>query len=241
MKHLILVFMCSILSVTSMKAHPFVTDTIQTRNGGLLEITFIKHASLLLSYEGHSIEIDPVSSYADYSTFPKADVILITHEHHDHLDPKAIEALEKKETILIANQNSRNILDKGIVMKNGDKLSPTDYLSIEAVPAYNTTIGRDIYHPKNRDNGYILTIGGTRIYISGDTEDIPEMKNLKSIDIAFLSVNQPYTMTINQAVHATEMIIPAILYPYHYSDTPIEQLKEKLKNQPVDVRIRELQ
>lgn len=233
--------MCSILSVTSMKAHPFVTDTIQTRNGGLLEITFIKHASLLLSYEGHSIEIDPVSSYADYSTFPKADVILITHEHHDHLDPKAIEALEKKETILIANQNSRNILDKGIVMKNGDKLSPTDYLSIEAVPAYNTTIGRDIYHPKNRDNGYILTIGGTRIYISGDTEDIPEMKNLKSIDIAFLSVNQPYTMTINQAVHATEMIMPAILYPFHYSDTPIEQLKEKFKNQPVDVRIRELQ
>ena len=114
-------------------------------------------------------------------------------------------------------------------------------MTIEAVPAYNTTPGREKYHPRHRDNGYILTLGGTRIYISGDTEDIPELADLKDIDIAFLPVNQPYTMTVQQAVHAAEMFSPKILYPYHYGDTKVEEIKEKLKNSNIDVRIREMQ
>ena len=220
----------------------FESDTFETRSGNTLKITFIKHASLILVFDGKTIYVDPVSEYADFSQLPKADVILITHEHADHLDPKAIATLEKQGTILITNPSSQAKLGKGVVMKNGDSLTPVPWLKLEAVPAYNTTPDRVKFHPKNRDNGYILTLGGDRIYIAGDTEDIPELKQLKAIDIAFLPVNQPYTMTIPQAVHAAKMFNPRILYPYHYSDTDIKQLEEGLKNTPeIEVRIRQLQ
>lgn len=240
MKLKIWMLMCSLFTAGAAAA-PFATDTFQTKDGGKLAITFIKHASLLLDYNGRQIQVDPVSEYADYSLFPKADVILITHEHADHLDPKAIATLEKPETVLIANPASRDKLGKGEAMREGDTATPVPYLTIEAVPAYNTTPGREKYHPRHRDNGYVLTLGGTRIYIAGDTEDIPEMKNLKDIDIAFLPVNQPYTMTPAQAARTARMFNPKILYPYHYSDTPIEALKEALKDSPIDVRIRQMQ
>lgn len=233
--------MCSLSVAFLASGKSFDTDKFVTKDGGELVITFIKHASLQLTFNGHYIQIDPVSEYADYTAFPKADIILITHEHGDHLDPKAISALEKQETILITNEASSKILGKGTVMKNGDKLAPTNYLTIESVPAYNTTPGREKYHPHHRDNGYILTLGETRIYIAGDTEDIPEMKDLKDIDIAFLPVNQPYTMTVPQAAHAAEMFSPKVLYPYHYSNTNIEELKEALKDTAIDVRIRQMQ
>ena len=220
----------------------FESDSFETRSGKTLKITFIKHASLLLAFDGKNIYLDPVSEYADYSLLPKADVILITHEHADHLDPKAIAAIEKQGTILITNPSSQAKLGEGITMKNGEKLTPVPWLQLEAVPAYNTTLDRTKYHPKNRDNGYILTLGGDRIYIAGDTEDIPELKRLKDIDIAFLPVNQPYTMTVTQATHAAKMFNPRILYPYHYSDTDINQLKVALKDtQEIEVRIRQLQ
>lgn len=220
----------------------FESDTFETRNGKTLQITFIKHASLILTFDGKNIYVDPVSDYADFSHLPKADAILITHEHSDHLDPKAIAALEKPGTILIANASSQAKLGKGTILKNGDSLQPLPWLHLEAVPAYNTTPDRTKYHPKNRDNGYILTLGGDRIYIAGDTEDIPEMKKLKAIDIAFLPVNQPYTMTVSQAAIAARMFSPHILYPYHYSNTDIIQLKEALKDSPeIEVRIRQLQ
>lgn len=220
----------------------FENDIFQTRNGKTLKITFFKHASLLLAYDGKNIYVDPVSEYADYSQLPKADVILITHEHADHLDTKAIAAIEKKGTILIANASSQSQLGKGVIMKNGDELQPASWLHLQAVPAYNTTPAHLKYHPKERDNGYILTLGGERIYIAGDTEDIPEMNGLKNIDIAFIPVNQPYTMTVVQAEHAAKMIKPHVLYPYHYGSTEINLLKEALKSEPeIDVRIRSLQ
>lgn len=241
MKLQILIIMCSLFTGIFTSASNFASDKFKTKDGSELEITFIKHASLMLKYDGHIIQVDPVSEYADYSAFPKADIILITHEHGDHLDKKAITASEKPGTILIANGNSEKILGKGTIMKNGDKIHPTDYLTVEAVPAYNTTPGREKFHPRHRDNGYILTLGGTRIYIAGDTEDIPELSNLKDIDIAFLPVNQPYTMTVPQAEHAARMFSPKILYPYHYGETKIEELKDKLKGSGIDVRIRQLQ
>ena len=128
-------------------------------------------------------------------------------------------------------------------MKNGDKLKPASYIQIEAVPAYNTTAGREKFHPKGRDNGFILTIGGLRIYIAGDTEDIPEMNQLKNIDIAFLPVNQPYTMTVDQAVKAAKIINPHILYPYHYGETNVKEIAPKLKSvaPKIEVRIRQMQ
>ena len=126
-------------------------------------------------------------------------------------------------------------------MKNGDALQLEPDIKLEAVPAYNTP-GRDKFHPKGRDNGYILTLGGTRIYIAGDTEDIPELKQVKDIDIAFLPVNQPYTMTPEQAIRATRIIRPRILYPYHYGDTDINKVKDGLKDdKETEVRIRALQ
>ena len=218
--------MCSLFMASLASASNFASDSFKTKSGKELTITFIKHGSLMLTYDNHSIQVDPVSEYADYTTFPKADIILITHEHGDHLDPKA---------------NSQKKLGKGKVLKNGDTDTSISYMKIEAVPAYNTTPGRDKYHPRHRDNGYILTFDGLRVYIAGDTEDIPEMKDLKDIDIAFLPVNQPYTMTVPQAAKAAKMFSPKILYPYHYGDTKIGELKDALKGSGIDVRIRELQ
>lgn len=234
------VILLMIAGMTTM-AQVFETDSFVTKDGKTVKITFIKHGSLMFEFDGKIMYVDPVSDYADYSTLPKADVILITHEHADHFDPKAIADVEKKDTKIVINASTREKLGKGEVMKNGDQLQVTPWLKVEAVPAYNTTVGREIYHPKDRDNGYILTLGGMRIYVAGDTEDIPEMKNLKDIEIAFLPVNQPYTMTVAQADKAARMFLPKVLYPYHYGNTYVEELQNTLKDTKIDVRIRQLQ
>lgn len=236
------ILLLALMGSTSNGKSPFETDSFPTENGEPLKITFIKHGSLMLNFHDRILYIDPVSDYADYTRLPKADVILITHEHGDHLDPKAIADVTRGNTVLITNPASQAKLGKGQVLRNGEHLQPFPGFTIEAVPAYNTTPGREMYHPKNRDNGYILTLGGKRIYIAGDTEDIPEMQQIKDIDIAFLPVNQPYTMTVPQAAHAARMIEPKILYPYHYGNTDIASLKETLKTNPeIEVRIRQLQ
>lgn len=233
------------LSFSFLNANAIQTecDTIKTKSGDMLILQFIKHASLSITYKGKVIQIDPVGKFADYSLLPKANLVLITHEHGDHLDAKAVADLEQKETVIVANPASQAILGKGLSIKNGDKISPLTFLEIEAVPAYNTTPGREKFHPKGRDNGYILTIGGLRIYIAGDTENIPEMSNLNKIDIAFLPVNQPYTMTIQQAIDAAKTIQPRILYPYHYGDSKVSEIKAQLNviSPKIDVRIRQMQ
>lgn len=235
--------MMLILPAFTIKGGSYETDTFKTKNHHEVVITFIKHGSLALTFNNRSIQVDPVSMYADYSTFPKADIILITHEHEDHLDPKAIKTLSKDNTLLIMNEASakKSGNPKAKIMKNGDKIKVSEQIAIEAVPAYNTTPGREQFHPRHRDNGYVLTIDGLKIYIAGDTEDIPEMKNLKNIDIAFLPVNQPYTMTISQAVNAANMFSPKILYPYHFGNTDVKQLKEALKNRGIEVRLRKME
>jgi L-ascorbate metabolism protein UlaG (beta-lactamase superfamily) len=222
-------------------AENFETDTFKTKSNKEVVITFIKHGSLMLSYDGLYIQVDPVTMFADYSTFPKADFILVTYEHGDHLDIKAINNLTKEDTRIIINQSSRDIISKGDVMKNGDNLNLREDIHIEAVPAYNYTEGREKFHPRYRDNGYILTIDGMNIYIAGDTEDIPEMNSLKEIDIAFLPVNQPYTMTVDQAVKAANMFKPKVLYPYHFGDTDVEAIKSRLENSEIEVRIRSME
>lgn len=233
----------AILPTFTIKGNSYETDNFKTKNNHEVAITFIKHGSLALTFNNLSIQVDPVSMYADYSTFPKADIILITHEHDDHFDPKAIKTLSKDNTLLIMNEASAKKLGnpKAKIMKNGDKIKVSDLISIEAVSAYNTTPGREQFHPPHRDNGYVLTIDGLRIYIAGDTEDIPEMKNLKNIDIAFLPVNQPYTMTVTQAVNAAKMFSPKILYPYHFGNTNVKPLKEALKNSGIEVRLRKME
>lgn len=239
------ILIMTLLSFHSLNAknEAYASDTFKTKHNREVKITFIKHGSLQIAYDNLSIQVDPTFMFADYSTFPKADVILITHEHEDHLDPKAIKALTKENTVLVMNESSakKSGNAKAKIMKNGDKMELPNQITLEAVPAYNSTPGREQFHPRSRDNGYVLTIDGLKIYIAGDTEDIPEMKNLKNIDVAFLPVNQPYTMTVTQAVNAAKMFSPKVLYPYHFGNTDVKPLKDALKGSGIEVRLREMQ
>jgi len=209
---------------------------------GKLEIVFLGHGSLLLVYNGSNIYIDPVSQYANFSKYPKADLILITHEHGDHLDPKAIAALSKPETRIILPEASRKKLSQGEALQHGHPIDVAG-ITVLAVPAYNITPSRLSYHPKERkDNGYVLTIGSLRIYIAGDTEPIPEMANLGKIDIAFLPMNLPYTMTPAQVAQAARTIKPKILYPYHFGSTDTSEITRLLaSDKEIEVRIRNLE
>ncbi len=236
---LISILMATLISPFSTQLSKFENDAIET-SAGKLSIYFIGHASLVFEFNGRTIYTDPWSNLADYSTLPKADLILITHQHQDHLDPKAINLIAKDGTQYIETKDVHDELKKGTIMKNGEKKT-VDGIEIEAVPAYNTTEGRDKYHPKGRDNGYIITFGNKRVYVAGDTEDIPEMSTFKNIDIAFLPMNQPYTMTPEQVVKAAKMINPKILYPYHYGDTDVSKIKKQLADdKTIDLRIRKL-
>jgi len=206
-----------------------------------LKIYFLGHASVLLDVDGKIIYVDPVSRYADFAQLPKADLILISHEHGDHLDPEAINAITKNTTQLVSNESSLKKLVNAKVLKNYQSISFGN-IQIQAFPAYNTTPGREQFHPKGRDNGYILSFGKTKIYLAGDTEDIPEMKDLEGIDLAFLPVNQPYTMTPDQLLAAARMFEPKILYPYHFGNTDKSLMEDLLKkNTSIDVRMRNME
>ena len=220
-------------------------DTFKTKSGK--EVTFhpIKHASMAITFDGREIQVDPVieavKPVTDYTKWPKADFILITHEHFDHLDKGAVEQLSKETTVIVTNANSAKLLGSGKVMKNGDELRLADDIMVYAVPAYNTTEGHLQFHPKGRDNGFILVLDGLRIYIAGDTEDIPEMANISDIDVAFMPCNQPFTMTPAQLRKAADMVRPHVLYPYHFGETPVDEMVSALDGTGIDVRIREFQ
>jgi L-ascorbate metabolism protein UlaG (beta-lactamase superfamily) len=221
---------------------PFETDTI-TASGGDLTITFIGHGTLMFTWNGLVIHVDPWKRLADYSALPGADIILITHEHGDHLDAGALEILTSDHTEVIVTEACRAAGTAGLVMSNGDTAAVKG-IEIVAVPAYNIKHKRkngEPFHPKGRGNGYIVTFGDTRVYIAGDTENIPEMKELGGIDIAFLPVNLPYTMTPEMAAEAALSFRPRILYPYHFGDTKISKLEELLGgSEDIEVRIRRM-
>lgn len=219
-------------------------EVFKTQSGKEISIGLIKHGSLSIGYDGYEIQIDPVANLGkatDYSKLPKADLILITHEHGDHLNASAIETLSKENTSIYLNDRSHESIKKGDVLRNGDTRTVGKGIVIKAVPAYNTTEGHLQFHPKGVGNGYVLTIDGMNIYIAGDTEDIPEMAELKAIDVAFLPVNQPYTMTIEQAVRAARSFLPKVLIPYHFGETDVKQLKTLLSDTEISVRIRDMQ
>jgi L-ascorbate metabolism protein UlaG (beta-lactamase superfamily) len=221
--------------------NPFEEDTIKTEAGDV-KITCIGHGTLMFGYQGRVVHIDPVSSAADYTQMPKADIILVTHEHFDHFDVKAIKTLQKDSTRLVLTRACAEKTAGGTVMKNGDVLT-VEGLKIEAVPAYNIVHKRpdgEPFHPKGVGNGYILDFGKTRVYVAGDTENTPEMKRLKKIDVAFLPMNLPYTMTPEMVADAARALQPKILYPYHYGQTDPQKLVELLKDTKIEVRIRKL-
>lgn len=220
----------------------YETDSFTTPNGKTVKFHALVHASIRIEYDGKEIQIDPVAELdnrkIDYASMPKADYILVTHEHFDHFNQPAIEQLTGDNTQLITNKNCADQIGYGTVMANGDILKLADDISVEAVPAYNYTAGHTQFHPKGRDNGYILSLDGLRIYIAGDTEDIPEMADVKDIDIAFLPCNQPYTMTVDQLVKAARTIKPKVVFPYHYSQTKVIMIPAMLEKDGIDVRIR---
>ena len=181
--------------------------------------TPIKHATFVLQSERTTIYIDPVGEVADFSGFPVPDLILITHIHKDHLAPDLVAALKQGKTKVMAPPSVVEQLGYGIAISNGETTEILG-IGIEAIPAYNTTTERLKFHPRGRDNGYVLSKKGVRLYISSDTEDIPEMRSLKDIDIAFVCMNLPFTMTVEQAASAVNEFKPGIVIPYHYRGKP---------------------
>jgi len=239
-------------------------DVLDTRDCKELNVRFFGHASIAFEYEGRHIYVDPVSEYADYTSLPKADAIFVTHSHGDHLDPAAIAALSTPQTTVVCNEYSQKSVAsevKEIVPVNpGDKfalsfplpsgasasVSASVEVGVEVVPAYNISPEQLQFHPREQNLcGYVITVGGTRIYVAGDTEDTPEMLSLRDIDIAFLPVNQPYTMKEEQAARAVMSIRPAIFYPYHYGGTDhttdLDLLARLIEGSGVEMRIRPLE
>jgi gluconolactonase len=220
----------------------FEEDSIETSAGELL-IDFIGHGTLLFTFDGKVIHVDPVGREADYSKMPRADLILITHEHGDHLDADAIKTIRKEDTQIVLTKTCASMVSGGIVMQDGDVQTVLG-IKIEAVPAYNIVNMRSSgnpFHPKGRGNGYVITFGDKRVYVAGDTENTPEMKQLRNIDIAFLPMNLPYTMTPEMVADAAKAFKPKILYPYHYGRTNPKKLANLLKDaKDIEVRIRDM-
>lgn len=218
------------------------TDIFETNNGQVA-ITFVGHASLYITYNNQIIHIDPFSRMGDYDNMPKADLILLTHHHQDHLDTVAISKIRKDQTAFIVAPICTTLVNfdhNTTIIGNGES-AEFNSIFIEAVPAYNIVSKRENgtpYHPKGEGNGYILSFDDLRIYIAGDTENIPEMKDLGHVDIAFLPMNQPFTMTPEQTAAAARMIKPKVLFPYHYGNTDTNLLKDILNDDPIEIRIR---
>ena len=239
------VLLCCALVVAGLSAgaaQAFEADIIPT-SAGNLEITFIGHGTLMFRHGGKVIHVDPWTQLADYGKLPKADLILVTHEHRDHLDLKAIEAVRKDQTVIVAPQTAAKQIKGAVAMNNGDAKTFLGF-PVEAVPAYNLVHMRSPgtpYHPKGDGNGYVITFADKRVYIAGDTENTPEMKALRNIDVAFLPMNLPYTMTPEMVADAAKAFRPKILYPYHFGETDVQKLARLMKDEKgIEVRIRNL-
>lgn len=231
-----------LLNLSLVYGQNFQVDNIKTDNSSL-DITFIGHGSLMMEYEGQIIHIDPSSREADYTQLPDADLVLITHHHGDHCDPKAFGAVNTANTTTYSTALAHEKLESGTVVENGESVKYKN-IEIEAIPAYNLVHKREngeFFHPKGCCNSYVITIDGLRIFIGGDTENTPEMKALQNIDIAFLPMNLPYTMTPEMVADAAKAFKPKVLYPYHYGSTDVSLLLDLLKDEKaVEVRVREM-
>lgn len=244
---LILMSILSLFGCGGAKAPAYPADTLTLRDGTELTITFFAHASLSLRVgEAYYIYVDPVSEHADYAQLPKADLVLITHQHSDHFDRAAVDELTTRHSEILCSRVVAEGFEMACcTMRPGSVATPREGIRVEAVTACNTTEAHLQFHPREREDcGYLLTIGGSRIYIAGDTEPTPELLALKEIDVAFLPVNQPYTMTVEQTVEAVKAIRPAIFYPYHYGQveekTDLDRLAAELTG-ITKVRIRPME
>jgi len=224
----------------------FESDVIKTSEGDL-ELFFIGHGTLMCQFNDQVIHIDPVMREADYVDLPDADLILVTHQHGDHLDMNAIRLLLKSGTRVVMTETCMEQLEdfEAELMKNGD-VATFQGIEIHAIPAYNMVNKRpngQAFHPKGEGNGYILKFGDIHVLIGGDTENIPEYKALEvPVDVAFLPMNLPYTMTPAMVAEAARVLHPHILYPYHFGNTDTQQLVDLLRDEKdIEVRIRDLE
>jgi L-ascorbate metabolism protein UlaG (beta-lactamase superfamily) len=236
-----LFFVCFTLAFAA--EQKFESDIIKTSRGELV-LTFIGHGTIMMSINGMVIHVDPVSQMADYTKMPKADLILVTHEHPDHFDLKAINLIKTAKTKIVTTETVARQISDVTIMKNGDTRT-IGGLRIEAIPAYNLVNMRSPgvpFHPRGTGNGYVIAFGDKRVYIAGDSENTMEMKSLKGIDVAFLPMNLPYTMTPEMVADAAKAFLPKILYPYHYGNTDTAKLTYLLRDTTeIEARIRKMQ
>ena len=236
------ILIAALAMAASAHAQGFEKDVIKT-SAGNVEITFIGHGSLIFTFDGKVIHVDPFSRLADYASLPKADLILVTHGHGDHLDVGALTAVRTPQTVVAVSPACEGKVEGAVVMRNGEEKTLAG-LVITAVPAYNLVHKRpdgNPFHPKGEGNGYVLAFGDTRIYVAGDTENVPEMEALRGIAVAFLPMNLPYTMTPEMVAEAARAFKPKILYPYHYGDTDPAKLVALLKDEKgIEVRVRKM-
>ena len=205
-------------------------DSVTAADGSQITFTFYAHASFGIAWNDLQLYVDPVGEF-DWDNQPKADIILVTHSHYDHLEIATIERLQKENTIVLCDKTSAEAFDHDcITMLPGATSQPKEGVTVKGVAAYNISEGHTDFHPQSREDcGYLITLGGTTIYVAGDTEDNEAVLSVSGVDIAFLPVNQPYTMTVNQAARVIETLKPKLFYPYHYGQveekTDIEALK----------------
>jgi L-ascorbate metabolism protein UlaG (beta-lactamase superfamily) len=225
-------------SASAAPAAPRTTDTIATSKGDL-KITPLKHASVLFEFGGHAIYVDPAMD-APIEGLPKADYVFITHVHPDHMDPALVDKLRKPSTVVLGPQTVADKMSGTTVLANGAKKSFGDF-DVEAVAMYNLERGPapgKLYHPKGDGDGFVFTFGDKRVYTSGDTECTSEMKALKSIDVAFVCMNLPYTMPPKEAAECINAFAPKIVYPYHYRSSNLDELKAGVTKPGIEIRMR---
>ena len=235
---IILVLLATTFAGMAQRVYP--KDTIATKDGPLI-ITFVGHASIYFEWKNEVIHVDPSSREANYYELPKATKIFVTHHHGDHCDPASLKAISQDKTKTFMSSIAHEIWNQGMVLRPGQTIN-IDGIGIETFPAYNLVHMNDEgqpYHVYGQCNSYLLTIGGMRIFIGGDTENTPEMKALTNIDIAFLPMNLPYTMTPEMVADGAKAFKPKILYVYHYGKSDLDRIRELLADEPaVDLRIK---
>ncbi|MBU1175544.1 MAG: MBL fold metallo-hydrolase [Alphaproteobacteria bacterium] len=222
------------LSIATTARAMTMSEYAYTLGGGAVSVHPVSHASLALTLPGMVAYVDPVGDTSAYESLPQPDLILVTHEHGDHFKLETLAALMGDSTRLVVNPAVFGLLPAELqtvatALGNGDGTTIGD-VAIHAIPAYNSTPERMNYHPEGRDNGYVLTLDGGRVYIAGDTEDIPAMRALEGIDIAFLPMNPPYTMDIEQAASAVSDFAPKVVFPYHYRGSDTEAFAALVRN-----------
>jgi L-ascorbate metabolism protein UlaG (beta-lactamase superfamily) len=232
------IFVGSIVALSLPLAHAATEVQVFSTEAGPVRITPLSHASTLIEAGGKTIYLDPAKP-VDFSARPKADLVLITDIHGDHMDPDSIKLVSQAQTEILAPPAVVQTVSQAKPIANGETKTWRSW-TIEAVPAYNLKRGPapgKLFHDKGRGNGYVLTYGGKRFYFSGDTEGVPEMRALKNIDVAFVCMNLPYTMPPDEAADAVKAFHPKLVIPYHYRGSDLTVFQKKLEGTGIEVRL----